>query len=491
MGGINKLVRKKTLFLSVFLLFLFSFLYTPLISLAQTKENPLCGPNSLLVVCKKLGVETTLDELKHLSDYDEIKGTTMAGLYKAAQSKGLYAEGMKISFDDLSKLKMPIIAYFWENHCVVIDGFKGDTLTIIDTPRDPYSISKEDFAKFYSGFSLLISKNKFSFPKIKSKGPDIRFEEYVYNFGVIEQGEKTKIDHIFKFRNAGNEELVISYVIACCGASATLLSEKSIPPQGKGEIKATVDVGGKRGEQDYRVHVYSNDPVTQVVQLQIKGVVKAEPMKTGIVVLPENIYLGDINKSALSGSRKILILKPEDEELNITKTEPSSKYISVKISQREEERYKGIEKSYQGFEIEVSISPDIPIGKFEEKITIYTTSEKYPKIEIPVTGNIKGDIEFRPNAFFFGIVRLGETSSRKVTILTTGSEPLKIEKTENPLQFVSITIAPKTEGREYEITATLNDNAPAGTIIKGNITIYTHNPDQSQIVIPVYALVKQ
>ena len=50
------------------LLFLFSLFTFPSLLFAQVKkEDPLCGPKSLLAVLKKLGVKTNLEELKKLS----------------------------------------------------------------------------------------------------------------------------------------------------------------------------------------------------------------------------------------------------------------------------------------------------------------------------------------------------------------------------------------------------------------------------------------
>lgn len=461
------------------LLFLCFFFISPLFLSAQseTKIDPLCGPNSLLIVCKKLEVDTNLDELKRLSGYSEINGTNMAGLYKAAIAKGLNAVGMKISLDELANLDIPIIAYLWKNHYVVIDKFAGDNLRVIDSSKESYWKSREDFANDYSGFALLIAKDKSSFPEIETTVPDIRFEGYVYDLGEVEKDKTTELFYIFKFKNAGDEDLIISRVRACCGAKAMLLSEKTVPPGGEGKVKATVDIAGREGAQDYYVYVYSNDPITPVVKLYVKGIIKE-----GLRVIPENIFLGHVKKSALK-VRKLCIIEPEGEEFKILKIETLSKHLSTRAS-------RSTVKNRKGWEVEVALKPDIPIGELNEKITIYTTSKKHPKIEIPVTGNIKGDIEYYPNMFFLGSVKRGETSMSKLTLSTAGKEHLKVERIENPLSHVSIAINPKIEGRKYELIASLKDNAPKGSI-KGNIIVHTNNPDQPQIQIPVYALIRE
>ena len=135
------------------------------ITAAPVRSPSLCGPASLLIICQKYGVETSLEELTRLSGYKEKQGTTIYGLYKAARRKGLYAIGMKIGVDDLAKLKIPTIAHLWNNHFVVVEGTQTETLKITDPPNKPKSISKEQLKLFYSGFALLISFRNLLFKK--------------------------------------------------------------------------------------------------------------------------------------------------------------------------------------------------------------------------------------------------------------------------------------------------------------------------------------
>jgi hypothetical protein len=147
-------------------------------------------------------------------------------------------------------------------------------------------------------------------------------------------------------------------------------------------------------------------------------------------------------------------------------------------------------EAYQGYKITVFLSPDVSGSFITDEIILHTTDKKYPRVEIPVTASIVGDTELFPSMLFFGFVKQGETPSTKVTISTTGISPLKIERIENPLPFISTNLTQIKEGKEYELMATLEKNTPAG-VIKGTITIYTNDLDQPEIEIPVYALVEK
>lgn len=459
----------------IIVILLIFFFNSVLIIYSQT--NSLCGPKSLLVVFQKLGIKANLNEIIKLSGYEESKGTTMYGLYKAARKKGLYAVGMKIGVEDLTKLKIPAIAHLWDNHFVVVEGTQTETLIITDPPKNPVAISKNNFKSIYSGFALLISKNKRLLPTIETKGPDIRFNTYTYNFGRIEKGSKKKIEYTFKFKNAGKEELKIFKVRTSCGCTAALVSNKIIPPKGKGAIKVSFDATGRDGYQLHKIYIHSNDLITPLIPLQIVGIIKTEP-----IVIPENIYFGDIKKSELPTTKKIYIIKPEGEKFKIKRVIISSNLISAKVSE-------STHKYYKGFEVDVNLKQGIPIGQLKEQITFYTNIRKKPKIEIPITANIVGDIEIYPNMLFFGFVREKKDVKREVRIFTTGEQPFKIKEIENKNKFLSLEVKQKGN-KEYQLIATLNKKAPNWNL-KEEIIIYTDNSIQPKIKIPIYGFIKR
>ncbi|HET6455720.1 MAG TPA: hypothetical protein VFI02_15055, partial [Armatimonadota bacterium] len=71
----------------------------------------------------------------------------------------------------------------------------------------------------------------------------------------------------------------------------------------------------------------------------------------------------------------------------------------------------------------------------------------------------------------------------------------KIEKIDSPADY--ITVKSETDGpdgsragKRYTITASLNGTAPMG-LIKGEVVIHTNDKDQSEIKVPLYALIEE
>ena len=105
----------------------------------------------------------------------------------------------------------------------------------------------------------------------------MQFEEPIFDFGTVDDGEK--VVHVYKFKNTGNEPLVIANAKASCGCTVPDWPKDPIEPGKSGEIKVQFDSGGKGGEggapTEKRVTVTANTNPPQTF-LTIKGKVKSK-----------------------------------------------------------------------------------------------------------------------------------------------------------------------------------------------------------------------
>lgn len=93
-------------------------------------------------------------------------------------------------------------------------------------------------------------------PGAENPEPKFEFDQSVWDFGTINEGERVK--HIYKFTNAGNEDLVINKVTATCGCTVPQWTKQPIPPGESGEIEVKFDSKNKPGNQVKEVTVISN-----------------------------------------------------------------------------------------------------------------------------------------------------------------------------------------------------------------------------------------
>ena len=119
----------------------------------------------------------------------------------------------------------------------------------------------------------------------------------------------------------------------------------------------------------------------------------------------------------------------------------------------------------------------------------YIHDSKKAALEVPIIGEVVGDIEVFPKRFFFGIVNPQQTASKAVMISSTHNQPLEIQAVENSSKYVLIKLTALENQRKYKVQATIKSGAPEGEIVD-TIRFRTSSTIQSEIEIPLYCIVK-
>ena len=129
--------------------------------------------------------------------------------------------------------------------------------TTTETPADPNAVANNPATQ---------TVNQEAVPT----GPttSIAFEHTDFDFGTVDDGEKVK--HTYKFKNTGNEPLIISSAKGSCGCTVPKWPSEPIPPGGEGQIDVEFDSKGKPGKQTKRVTVTANTVPAQTF-LNITG----------------------------------------------------------------------------------------------------------------------------------------------------------------------------------------------------------------------------
>jgi len=93
-------------------------------------------------------------------------------------------------------------------------------------------------------------------PVSLADAPVIKFEQEVYDFGVITEG--TSVKYEFSFKNTGKSPLIITNASATCGCTVPEYPTKPIKPGESGIVKVVFNSLGKSGLQDKMVTLVSN-----------------------------------------------------------------------------------------------------------------------------------------------------------------------------------------------------------------------------------------
>lgn len=122
-----------------------------------------------------------------------------------------------------------------------------------------------------NGNAEIVSNSVSAFDQPKEGNAEIEFEEKVYDFGAIKEGEV--VEHAFTFKNTGNRPLSISGTNTSCGCTTPEWPREPIMPGESGKISVRFDSKGKSGTQNKQIAVMTNTVPNQTT-LRLVGEVK-------------------------------------------------------------------------------------------------------------------------------------------------------------------------------------------------------------------------
>jgi Protein of unknown function (DUF1573) len=110
------------------------------------------------------------------------------------------------------------------------------------------------------------------------KTTTVKFDEMSYDWGTIDEGKK--MEHVFKFKNTGTNDMIISDAHGSCGCTVPEWPKEPIKPGKTSQIKVIFDSKGKPGDQNKSVTVTANtEPSSMVLMIKGKVTPKGEEKK--------------------------------------------------------------------------------------------------------------------------------------------------------------------------------------------------------------------
>jgi ATP-binding cassette subfamily B protein len=109
-----------------------------------------CGPTCLRIIAKYYGRHYSLQNLRDQSSITK-EGVSLLGISDAAENIGFHTTGVQLTFDQLQhEITLPCIAFWNQNHFVVVYKVKNDKVYVSDPATDKIVFTKEEFIKHWA-----------------------------------------------------------------------------------------------------------------------------------------------------------------------------------------------------------------------------------------------------------------------------------------------------------------------------------------------------
>ncbi|MGO9063033.1 MAG: DUF1573 domain-containing protein [Candidatus Binataceae bacterium] len=294
--------------------------------------------------------------------------------------------------------------------------------------------------------------------------PRIQAANPVYDFGEVVEG--TPVKYEFTIKNIGQAELIIGQVQSSCGCTVAQSDKKRLAPGDETQLPVTFDTSHERGRANRRIDVYTNDPQTPDLALNIQGVIKVESEAT-----PAEVVFGNVKHRTEQTQEVAISYHGKGKDFRITKVANSNSNIAV--------------TQEPGLKLKVSLLKTMPAGPFQDTIEIATNGRP---IEIPVYGRIVGNLVTEPAQVSFGILPHGAGAMRIVRLTNSGPHPVAIKGVSSTNPAVVVQSEPISAGKVYKVTLELRKGTPDGQL-RGQVVIQTDDPEQTSLMVPFYGIV--
>lgn len=309
--------------------------------------------------------------------------------------------------------------------------------------------------------------------KTQKAAPKIMFQEIEHDFGKVGPDETVK--HTFKFRNEGNETLLIGEIKTTCGCTGTLLSQNEIPPKGEGFVEVSFHSGRSSGARRKAIFVASNDPEQPTAKLEI-----AADVVVPVEVRPRALYwVADRNEKS---ARAIDLIYSPDIKLNIKTLELSSPAFTATYLPMSE-------ADMQGYRINIEYNGTLPLGNFHERLTVTTDNEQYPKFDVALRGKVIGPVKVVPDSVALGVIKAETLPTRTIRIFDADKANFTITSVESTSPLIAYELNKDGDSNRYIIKISLTQQPPAGAFSE-RLSIKTNDPADPVVEVPVFAYVK-
>jgi hypothetical protein len=219
------------------------------------------------------------------------------------------------------------------------------------------------------------------------ESPHIVVDQPHYDFGTMQRG--TSKSHEFVIRNTGTAPLKIRNGGTTCKCTLSKVADESIPPGGSTTVKLEWSAKADGGPFGQTATILTNDPTQSKVELRVDGQIMAISNVEPPDFLFDKLAVGETK------SVPVYVMSMLQDELSVTDAQISDPTIrdkfDVKIEPVDPKDLPN-KLAKRGYRVTVTAKDGLPVGRFRSWVTLHTDLTDATKLEVPIIGQVVGDI---------------------------------------------------------------------------------------------------
>lgn len=324
--------------------------------------------------------------------------------------------------------------------------------------------------------------------------------ETTYDFGVMDIDSHGK--HEFIITNYGDRPLTLEKGDTSCKCTLADLDRNVVNPGESAKVTVEWHTKGFMGPYRQTAAVLTNDPTRHRLALSITGRVVAI-----VRPIPDELALSSLPSTAAhTATVNVFCYKPYPFQITGHEfSDPATaEAFEVRAEPMPEDQVKAESGATSGQIVHVTVKPGLPLGPFQQTITLKTNLPGNRTIAIPVKGTVVGDIrvvgpagwDSNTNTLYLGTFGSDEEVQRNLMIFVRGAEAnnIRVEIGRREPEFLQATLGtPITGGNLTRIPLTIRlpkggepmDYSGTESAKPGQIVLKTNHPMAKELSIKV------
>lgn len=323
-----------------------------------------------------------------------------------------------------------------------------------------------------------------------------------FDFGRMERG--TKRDHVFQITNQGQAQLKLAIGDTSCRCTLSGLDKKELEPGQSAEVRLEWKADSLRADFRQTATIFTSDPELSEVRFEIVGQVVES-----IAVRPEGIYFQKIATDTRTYEVRVVSGVFDKFDFTGFQCEQAESASSYDVNWRPLTPEELADQSLASLSprcgqlVKITIKPGLPVGAVHQKILLTTGLAEYPKVTVPIGGQVNSDLTISGPDWSErrGVLRIGAVSSkkgtsRKLILLIRGpyreQSTVQLERTDPPQ--LHVTVGEPVSGAQVRQIPLSIEIPPGGQPVSrlgpghggyGEIILRSTHPDAPQLKVLV------
>lgn len=305
---------------------------------------------------------------------------------------------------------------------------------------------------------------------------ELRFEKPNTDLGKIRGGPY--LTYVLYFANVGQQPIQIVETRASCTCMQPLIAPQNLQPGERGAMQITVNtLSLTPGAHTWHVRVAYRDGAAPA-----EAAVNLTAHYTPEVSVTPAIVTFYTDKSL---THEIVLTDIRAKTLKITGVESSSPYLEASVTKQQ----RNLRGHWVGA-IALKTRSDMPPGRHEETLAIYTDDPQYRQLQVSVGVVKKGanHISAHPNRVTLNVSQGQPIASQLLRVHNTGAEAISIRRISADVPGFNSRWAPGP-GADATVRV-LADGARIRSETQGTIQIEIDSPTHETLTVPLTVVVE-